>query len=74
MCAATSASLASEPRCASTSRRACAAARADLPNDALDALSDAISLNPALRVNARKDSDLGDLREAGLMDVLLSTE
>ena len=53
---------------------ACAAARADLPNDALDALSDAISLNPALRVNARKESDLGDLREAGLMDVLLSTE
>ena len=53
---------------------ACATARADLGEHAVSALSEAISLNPDLRANARKDADLSRLREAGLLDVLLAAE
>jgi hypothetical protein len=47
---------------------ACAAARAGLTDQAVAALREAISLNPAVRANAARDPDLATLREMGLAE------
>jgi hypothetical protein len=51
---------------------ACAQARADASSDAIASLTEAIRLNPDLRVNASRDSDLAGLRQAGHLDRLLA--
>jgi hypothetical protein len=49
---------------------ACAHARAGNPEDALEALRDAIKLNSDLVANARRDTDFELLRESGLLDAV----
>lgn len=51
---------------------ACAQARADASADAIGTLTEAIGLNPDLRVNARRDPDLSALRDGGHLDALLT--
>jgi hypothetical protein len=51
---------------------ACAQARAEASSDAIASLAEAIRLNPDLRVNASRDSDLAGLRQAGHLDRLLA--
>jgi len=50
---------------------ACAQARAELPDDALSTLGEAVGLNADLRVNVTRDSDLASLRVGGRLDALL---
>jgi hypothetical protein len=52
---------------------ACAQARAELANDALSSLSEAIGLNSDLRANAGRDRDLLSLRGDGRLDALLGS-
>jgi hypothetical protein len=52
---------------------ACAQARAGHSGDAVDALTEAIALNPDLRANAGRDADLGSLRADGRLDTLLGS-
>lgn len=53
---------------------ACAQARAELPDDAVVTLTEAIGLNPDLRTNARRDTDLRDLRDGGRLDAVLGSQ
>ncbi|HEY1915094.1 MAG TPA: hypothetical protein VGH27_05900 [Streptosporangiaceae bacterium] len=50
---------------------ACAQARVGHPDDALVALAEAVVLNPALRVNARRDTDLASLAGHDGLGILL---
>ena len=51
---------------------ACAHARNGRPDDALDALSEAVARNAQLRGNAARDGDLRSLRDGGRLDLLLA--
>ena len=46
--------------------------RARRPDDALDALSEAVARNAQLRGNAARDGDLRSLRDGGRLDLLLA--
>jgi hypothetical protein len=50
---------------------ACAQARAGLLDEAAAALTEAVSLNPDVRANARRDSDLAAVRDTGQLAALL---
>lgn len=50
---------------------ACAQARAGLLDEATAALTEAVSLNPDVRANARRDSDLAAVRDTGQLTALL---
>jgi hypothetical protein len=50
---------------------ACAQARAGLLDEAVAALREAVSLNPDVRANARRDSDLAAVRDSGRLAALL---
>jgi hypothetical protein len=51
---------------------ACAQARAARPDEAAEALREAITLNPDVRVNAARDPDLAVLRGSGRLEALLA--
>jgi len=51
---------------------ACAQARANLPDQAVAALGEAIRLNPDVRANARRDRDLAALRDSGRLEAMLT--
>jgi hypothetical protein len=50
---------------------ACAQARSGRPDDAFDALSEAVARNAHLLANAVRDADLRSLRDTGRLDALL---
>jgi len=50
---------------------ACAQARTGRPDDAFDALSEAVTRNAGLLANAVRDGDLRSLRDGGRLDALL---
>jgi hypothetical protein len=50
---------------------ACAQARNGRPDDAFDALSEAVARNASLLVNAGRDADLRSLRDGGRLNALL---
>ena len=50
---------------------ACAQARANLPDQATAALREAVTLNPDVRANARRDADLVILRASGRLRAVL---
>jgi hypothetical protein len=52
---------------------ACAQARSGDPGESAAALAEAIALNPDLRANAERDSDLEALRDSGRLVTVLST-
>jgi hypothetical protein len=51
---------------------ACAQARAGRPDEAAQALREAITLNPDVRANAARDADLVVLRGGGRLEALLA--
>jgi hypothetical protein len=52
---------------------ACALAQTGRPDDAADTLAEATNLNPALVTNVIHDPDLGELRDSGRLDGLLTS-
>ena len=52
---------------------ACARARAGLPDEAVAALADAITLNPDVRANVLRDNDLAEIRKADQVAALLGS-
>ena len=51
---------------------ACALARAGRLDQASAALREAVTLNPDVRVNARRDPDLAAVRDSGRLEALLA--